>query len=136
MDSINAYIGFNGRCREAMSFYKDCFGGELDLQQVDGSPMEQFWPQGKGQIFHSALTQGGKVLIMGSDMGGAQEQVNGNNIQLAVSCTSEDEIHSLFDKLGKGGTVLAPINETFWNALFGSVKDRFGINWMLNYSRT
>lgn len=46
MDAINPYIGFNGRCREAMTFYKECFGGELDLQQVDGSPMEKFWPDG------------------------------------------------------------------------------------------
>ena len=135
MDSINPYISFNGKCREAMNFYKECFGGELDLQQVDGSPMEQYWPEGKGQLFHSALSLNGKLLIMGTDMSGPAGQTVGNNVQLAISCTSEDEIRSLCDKLSKGGKVLAPVSDTFWNALFGSVQDQFGINWMLNYNK-
>lgn len=135
MDTINPYIGFNGRCREAMNFYKACFGGELDLQLVDGSPMEQYWPDGKGKIFHSALTLNDKLLLMGSDMSGPQGQTVGNNIQLAVSCTSEEEIHRFFRELGAGGQELAPVGEMFWNALFGSVRDQFGISWMLNYNK-
>jgi PhnB protein len=133
MEAINPYIGFNGKCLEAMNFYKECFGGELDLQLVDGSPMEQHWPQGKGKIFHSSLTLDGKMLLMGSDMSGPQGQTVGDNIQLAISCTSEEEIHRFFAKLGEGGQVLAPVSEMFWNALFGSVRDQFGIGWMLNY---
>lgn len=43
MNAINPYIGFNGRCREAMTFYKECLGGEMELQEVSGSPIEQFW---------------------------------------------------------------------------------------------
>ncbi|MDR3712844.1 MAG: VOC family protein [Puia sp.] len=136
MNSINPYIGFNGKCREAMTFYKECFGGDLDLQELDGSPMEQFWPAGKGQIFHSGLTLKGQLLVMGSDMSGPEGQTHGNNIQLAISCSSETEIHTLFEKLGKGGKVLAPVTDTFWNALFGSVQDQFGINWMLNYYKS
>ncbi|SHM98691.1 VOC family protein [Mucilaginibacter sp. OK098] len=136
MDTINPYIGFNGRCREAMNFYKARFGGELDLQLVDGSPMEQYWPEGKGKIFHSALTLNGKMLLMGSDMSGPKGQTVGDNIQLAISCTSEEEIHRFFRELGEGGLELAPVSEMFWNALFGSVRDQFGINWMLNYNRS
>ncbi len=135
MQSINPYVGFNGRCREAMSFYKECFGGELVLLPVDGSPMEQYWPEGKGKLFHSALTLNGQTLVLGSDMTGPEGQTIGNNIQLAIDCTSEMEIHDLVEKLGKGGKVLAPVSDTFWNALFGSVQDQFGINWMLNYNK-
>lgn len=136
MDAINPYIGFNGKCREAMTFYRECFGGELDLQLVDGSPMEQYWPAGKGKIFHSSLSLDGKMLLMGSDMNGPQGQTAGDNIQLAISCTSEEEINRFFQKLGEGGQVLAPVSEMFWNALFGSVRDQFGINWMLNYYKS
>jgi PhnB protein len=136
MDSINPYIGFNGKCREAMHFYQECFGGELNLQELDGSPMEQHWPQGKGKLFHAALSKEGKLLVMGSDMSGPGAQVVGNNIQLAISCASEEEIHALMAALGKGGKVLAPVNDTFWNALFGSVQDPFGVNWMLNYNKS
>jgi PhnB protein len=132
MDAINPYISFGGRCQEAMTFYQQCFGGELDLQQVDGSPMEQFWPEGKGKLFHAALTLNSKPLLMGSDMSGPEGQTQGNNIQLAIACSSEDEIHRLFEVLGQEGRVLAPVTKQFWNALFGSVQDKFGINWMLN----
>jgi PhnB protein len=136
MDAISPYIGFDGKCREAMTFYKECFGGELDLQELDGSPMEQFWPAGKGKIFHSMLSLNGKPLVMGSDMTGPEGQTVGNNIQLAIGCASEKEINGLFEKLGKGGKILAPVSEMFWNALFGSVQDQFGINWMLNYYKS
>jgi PhnB protein len=98
--------------------------------------MEQFWPAGKGKIFHSMLSLNGKPLVMGSDMTGPEGQTVGNNIQLAIGCASEKEINGLFEKLGKGGKILAPVSEMFWNALFGSVQDQFGINWMLNYYKS
>lgn len=54
MNAINPYIGFNGRCREAMTFYHEYLGGELELQEVAGSSIEQFWQGAKDQIFHSS----------------------------------------------------------------------------------
>jgi hypothetical protein len=57
---INAYIGLNGKCREAMNFYKDCLGGELTVQTVGGSPIEKEFPEGmKDQILHSSLMRNG-----------------------------------------------------------------------------
>ncbi|PTQ94938.1 PhnB protein [Mucilaginibacter yixingensis] len=135
MESLSPYVSFTGKCREAMNFYQSIFGGELELNEVEGSPMEQYWPDGKGQIFHSALTLNGKPLIMATDMTGPAGQTVGNNIQLAIGCSSEDEIHRLANQLAEGGQVLAPVADTFWNALFGSVQDKFGINWMLNYDK-
>lgn len=135
MQGINPYVGFNGKCREAMTFYQTCFGGELELQEVDGSPMEQYWPDGKGKLYHSQLTLNGTPLIMGTDMSGPAGHTIGNNIQLAIGCSSEEEIHRLANQLAEGGQMLAPVADTFWNALFSSVKDQFGINWMLNYDK-
>lgn len=135
MESLTPYVSFTGKCREAMNFYQSIFGGELELNEVEGSPMEQYWPDGKGQLFHSALTLNGKPLIMATDMTGPAGQTVGNNIQLAIGCGSEDEIHRLANQLAEGGQVLAPVADTFWNALFGSVQDKFGINWMLNYDK-
>jgi PhnB protein len=69
MTQINAYLGFNGNCREAMTFYKECLGGELTLQTVAGTPMAEHMPAEAGQtILHSCLTRGGLVL-MATDMG-------------------------------------------------------------------
>lgn len=135
MNAINPYIGFNGRCREAMTFYKECLGGELELQEVSGSPMEQFWKGAKDQIFHSSLTVNGMPVIMGSDMVDQSGYTKGNNVALAMSCSSEEEIRSLFDKLSKGGRVLQPLKEEFWGAIFGTMEDQYGIRWMLNYNK-
>lgn len=135
MASINPYIGFNGKCREAMTFYKTCLGGELDLQQVGGSPMEQMWPGGdKEFIYHSVLTSG-KLVIMGSDMTGPGGHIAGNNMSLAVGCDSEEEINTLFNKLGEGGQVMDPLGVKFWGAIFGAVQDKYGVRWMFNYDK-
>ena len=82
MTQINAYLTFNGNCREAMSFYQECLGGELNLQTVAGSPMENEMPaEAKQKILHSSLTRDSLVLL-GSDLAGPEGVVKGNTISL------------------------------------------------------
>jgi len=135
MKAINPYIGFNGKCREAMTFYNECLGGELELQDMVASPSEQFKHKGKDKILHSSLTIDGVQILMGSDMTDQDGYTKGNNIALALSCGSEAEIYALFDKLGKGGRVAVPLKEEFWGAIFGTLVDQFGLKWMLNYNK-
>lgn len=133
MTQINAYIGFNGNCRDAMTFYKECIGGELNLQTVEGSPMENQCPGVmKHHILHSSLTKNG-LILMGSDMVGPDGFQKGNNIALSVNCSSEEEINAFFSKLSDGGKIIDPLKQQFWGAMFGVLKDRFGITWMFNY---
>lgn len=133
MKAINPYIGFNGRCREAMTFYQQCFGGDLELQQVAGSPMEQHWNGAMDQIFHSSLTVNGQQVLMGSDMVDEAGYTKGTNIALAMDCSSEEEINTLYEQLRKGGLVYQTLKKQFWGAFFASFSDQFGIRWMLNY---
>ncbi len=99
MTRINAYVGFNGKCREAMTFYKECLGGELTLQTLEGSPMEAQCPARlKNHILHSSLIKDGMIL-MGSDMVGPDGFEKGNNIALSVNCDTEEEINTFFSKL-------------------------------------
>jgi PhnB protein len=135
MNTINPYVAFNGKCREAMTFYQACFGGELELQEVTGSPVEQSWKGGKDQVFHSSLTVHGSPFLMGSDMLDRDGYVKGNDIALAIGCSSEAEIRSVFENLSNGGKVLAPLKVEFWGAVFGTVKDRYGIKWFLNHDK-
>lgn len=135
MTQINAYVGFNGRCREAMTFYKQCLGGELTLQTFGESPMAAQCPAGmKDQILHSSLAKDG-LLLMGSDMVGPDGFTQGNNIALSVNCSSEEEINTFFSKLSEGGKVIDGLKTQFWGAIFGVITDRFGINWMFNYDK-
>lgn len=131
---INPYISFNGKCREAMTFYKDCLGGELTMQRLGDSPMP--CPKGtEDQIMHSSLTRNGTVLLMATDMTGNDGFHKGNNISLSLNCSSEEEIKTFFSKLSEGGTVLDTLKDQFWGAIFGMLTDRFGIVWMLNYNK-
>lgn len=133
--TINAYAGFNGKCREAMTFYKECFGGELTLQTVEGSPMESQCPSSiRHHILHAALTKG-ELVIMGTDMV-HKEHVHGNNVSLCVNCSSQKEIESFYGAVQKGGEVIDPLEERFWGATFGVVVDKYGLRWMFNYDKT
>lgn len=135
MKAINPYVGFNGKCREAMTFYHECLGGELEIKEMSTSPTQQVRNANKNEILHSSLTIDGLQILMGSDMVDQDGYTKGNNIALALDCSSEQEIFSLFDKLGKSGRVSAPLKEEFWGAIFGAIVDKFGIKWILNFNK-
>jgi PhnB protein len=128
MAQVNPYLNFNGNCREAMNYYRSCFGGELTLQTVSESPLaQQMPPQLGNSILHSTL-KAGSMTIMGSDM--VQETLsNGNAYHLSLHCASEKEAGNLFTKLAADGKVTSPLEPTPWGALFGSVIDKFGKSW-------
>jgi PhnB protein len=135
MTQINAYLNFDGNCREAMNFYKDCLGGELSLQTVEGSSIDIHYAAGIRQnILHSSLTRKG-LILMGSDMIGPEGLNRGNNISLSLSCSTEEEINSFFSGLSAGGKIIEPLGLQFWGAMFGVLRDKFGIQWMLTYDK-
>ena len=133
MTAINAYLTFNGNCREAMNFYKDCLGGELHLQTIGESPLAAKMPaQMKECILHATLIKDGLVL-MGSDMVADKGLSKGNNISMAINCSSKEQIESFYDKLSAGGNKDHALEQTFWGATFGDITDQYGNHWLLNY---
>lgn len=136
MKPLTPYLSFNGNCREAMNFYKDVFGGKLEVMTWgDGPPEACGGPENrerlKDKVMHGCLTSG-SLTIMASDT--PQGELNvGDNIQLCVNCESDSEIDKLFKELGDGGKTIMPLDNTFWGARFGVVVDKFGISWMLNF---
>ncbi len=141
MKEITAYLMFDGQCREAMTFYAHCMGAELQMQDYSqapgGAPTEV--RSAKERIMHSKLTKNGAMLMASDTMPGAEHKAGdnfmGENFSVAIGCDSEEEIDRLFQALGEGGTVTMPLQDMFWGARFGMLKDRFGINWMLNYDK-
>ncbi len=133
MSTINSYLRFNGNCSEAMTFYKDCLGGELTMQKVGESPMAGNMPQQmQDKIMHATLKNDG-FIIMGSDLCDEKGLVKGNDVSLMLDCDSEEEIKAVYEKLSQRGKKTHPLEKTFWNALFGDLTDKFGINWLLHY---
>jgi len=134
MTQINAYLNFNGQCREAMTFYQECLGGELTLQKVAESPMAAELTAAEGaNIIHSILTREGLVLLASDMIGNKLQQ--GNAITLCLRCSSNEEINAFFTKLSRGGRIKTPLHQSFWGATFGELVDRFGMNWMFHYAR-
>ncbi|MGE5682509.1 MAG: VOC family protein [Bacillota bacterium] len=134
MAQIIAYLSFNGNCREAMSFYRDILGGELRMQSVGETPVAGQMPaEAHQKIMHALLTGNGFVLMASDSLRG--NLTEGSSISLLLSCSGEEEINRLFSGLSSGGNVTEPLNDTFWGARFGALKDKFGISWMLNFEK-
>lgn len=133
MAQLSPYIGFGGKAEDAMKFYQSIFGGDLQIQTIKDSPMAgQFKPEMQDKVLHSYLGSN-KIVIMASDMSSEEGFNVGNNISLCLQCESKEEIESLYAKLSDGGNARHPLKEEFFGT-FGDLKDRFGINWMLQYS--
>lgn len=133
MPTLNPYLTFNGNCREAMSYYKDCLGGEVSFLTAGESPVANQMPATyHDQILHSSLKTG-DLEIMATDM--RPEKLNvGNDNHLCLICKSEEEMRSLFDKLSEGGKVNQPINQMFFG-LMGALTDKFGKRWLLEFDK-
>ena len=135
MTQINSYLTFNGNCREAMTFYKDCLGGELNFQKIGESPLaDKMPPQMKDCILHSTLTNGA-LIIMASDMVGEKGLIKGTAVSLMLNCSSEEEIRDFYAKLSTGGEPTHPLEISFWGALFGDLTDKFGNQWLLHFDK-
>jgi PhnB protein len=118
-----------------MIFYKKCLGGELVLQTIGESPMADKMPAKMKQcILHSSLTNGA-LVVMATDCVPENGLIKGNAVSLCLNCSSEQEIKTCYKKLSEGGTVTAPLQSTFWGALFGGLTDKYGNHWLLNYQQ-
>ena len=135
MASLNPYLLFNGTCEEAFNLYKSVFGGEFQMiSKFKDMPGEGVDPKYAEHIMHVALPVGGKDILMGSDCGPENGNIQiGSNFSVAISTTSEEETRKIFDGLAAGGRINMPLDKTFWAPLFGMVTDKFDINWMVSF---
>jgi PhnB protein len=126
-------LRFNGTCREAMTFYKDCLGGELTWMTVAESPMAaRMPPEAQQKLMHATLTTD-HFTLMGSDMVGPQGLQRGNSFSLSLHGSSEAETRDLFSKLAAGGQITYPLTMEFWGGMFGTLVDKFGHEWLFNF---
>ena len=136
MPKLNPYLNFNGKCREAMTFYQACLGGELFMQKVAESPISAQMPSEMGaNVLHGSLTDNNIIVMMGSDMMG-NKIVKGNVITLFLNCESHEEINDVFGKLSENGQVITPLHQSFWGATFGELTDKYGLLWSFNYAKS
>ncbi len=132
---ITTYLMLNGRCEEAIAFYRQALGAEVETQMrfkdYPGTPQPGMIPPGmENKIMHSSLRIGG-TLVMLSDgrCDGGSTKFEG--FSLTLSLTDKAEADRYFAALSAEGTVVMPQTETFYSPRFGMVADKFGIMWMV-----
>jgi len=131
---VQPYLFFDGRCEEALEFYKSALGAKVDTmmrfkESPEPVPAGQCGPNSDNKIMHSAFRIG-ETLIMASD-GMAQGKPEFKGFSLSIDARDEAEADRLFAALGHGGQVQMPMTKTFFSPRFGMVADRFGVGWMV-----
>ncbi|RHW39900.1 VOC family protein [Lysinibacillus yapensis] len=132
---IEVYFVFNGNCREAAEFYADVFQTEkpkiMTFGEGNDDPNFKIPEEAKNLVMHTRLDILGSRVMFSDNWPGSPYTV-GNNITLAVITEDEAIIRSAFDRLKEGGEVKMELQETFWSKCYGSVKDKFGVEWQLS----
>jgi len=134
MKAIVTYLNFNGNCREAMKFYQRCLGGELSIMPFSEAPGD-FPKEAKDRVMHARVTKDGTTLLMASDTMPGSNFVQGTNFSISIDCQSAEETDRLFNAFSKNGKITMPLQDAFWGARFGILRDQFGINWMFNFEK-
>lgn len=133
--SVDVYLNFNGNTREAVTFYAEVFGVDQPKIMTFGeSPPHPDYPlpeEAKNLVMHARLNVYGSN-VMFSDVFPGMPFTQGNNISLALVHKDPETIKNAFHMLKEGGTVVMELQETFWSKLYGSLRDRFGIEWQFN----
>ncbi len=129
MAQLNPYLRFGGKCKEAMTFYQECLGGDLVMLTVGESPQAALMPGKEDLVFHSLL-RNDSLAIMGSDLMGEDGLIPGNTISFALTCESKEELEALWEKLSAGGTIGNAPMEAFFGTI-GDFIDKFGFAWLL-----
>lgn len=128
MQSAQAYI-YLKNCKENIKWYAEIFQGRLqNIQYADEN--KKPCREESAYILHGELVIGDSVIHYCDQF---DPKTSGNHIQIVLKCEHENEIRSVYNELSKNGTIVVPLQETFWNSTHGYVVDKNGIPWILDY---
>ena len=131
---VQPYLFFDGRCEEAMAFYRTSLGAEvLMMMRFKESPEplapDMCLPGLEEKIMHASFRVGESTLMASDGRSAGHPTFQG--ISLSLTVTSDDQAQRLFNTLGDGGQIQMPLTKTFYSSSFGMVADRFGVSWMI-----
>jgi PhnB protein len=131
---VQSYLFFDGRCEEALAFYRGALGAEVTMlmrfkDAPEPTPEGMCPPGTEDKVMHASFRIG-QTELMASD-GRAQGQPEFKGISLSLAVDSDAEAQRVFGVLSEGGQVQMPLDKTFFASSFGMVADRFGVSWMV-----
>lgn len=131
--TIQPYLFFAGRCEEAIDFYRQQLGAEVEIlmyhrESPDAPPPGMLQPGFEDKVMHATLRIG-EAVLMASD--GCNDQARFEGFRLSLALPTEAEARRAFTALADGGQIQMQLTKTFWSPCFGMVTDRFGVGWMV-----
>ncbi len=137
---VNPYLNFDGEAEEAFKFYRSVFGGDfkMNMKMSDAPGTEKLPDDEKNRVMHIALPIGNDTILMASDtLPSAGHRLDkGNNNYICLHTDSRDEADRIFAGLSQNGDIQMPLEDQFWGDYYGSFSDKFGVNWMVTYSKS
>jgi PhnB protein len=129
---IQPYLFFDGRCQEAIDFYRGALGAEVVMVHrfSDSPDQSNVTPEMANQIMHATLKIGETTVMASDGRCGGKPKFEG--FSLSVNVPDAAEAERLFNTLAEGGQIQMPLAKTFWAPAFGMVADRFGVPWMIS----
>jgi PhnB protein len=129
--NVQPYLFFDGRCEEAITFYKATFGAEVGMlmRWKDSPDKSMCTPANENKVMHSSVTIGGSRVMMSDGRNTGHPKFEG--FALSVNARDEADAKRMFDALAAGGQVTMPLTKTFFSPCFGMVADKFGMHWMI-----
>jgi len=129
--TLQPYLFFEGRCEEALEFYRQAVGAEVNmLMRFKDSPDKAMCPPGNESKVMHASVRIGQSTVLASD-GRCEHQASFQGFALSLTVSNEAEAEKLYAKLGAGGKVMMPLTKTFFSPRFGMLADKFGVMWMV-----
>jgi PhnB protein len=129
--SLNPYLNFNGTAAKAIAHYEKALGAKTTSVMRFSDAPGDFGADVKDRIMHAALEIDGAILMVSDSMPG-QPVTAGDNVNITLNFEDTVEMARKFEALGAGGKVTQALQDTFWDARYGSLVDAFGIHWMFN----
>lgn len=127
--TLNPYLAFTGQARDAMTFYQSVFGGELQINTFADFGMNETDETGD-HIMHAQLETPAGFTLMASD--GSYNPGGGDSFSVSLSGDQDAELRGYWDKLSEGAEIQQPLEAAPWGDHFGALKDKFGVNWLMN----
>ena len=129
---LQPYVFFNGRCEEALNFYREAIGAQIEsLIRYKDSPDQSHVPPGGAEKIMHASARLGDGQLLASD-GHLDPNAKFSGFSLSLSVANPEEGKRVFDALSTGGKVDLPFGPQFWTTGFGMLTDRFGVSWMVS----
>lgn len=135
---FDIFINFDGNCMEALQFYANVFKVEPQgVMQFKDAPVNPDYPiaqEHMDKVMYASFAIGNNNIMLSDDIMGTL--VNGNTITLTLGSKDKEALTTIFHELAREGTILMPIQKTFWSDVYGIVQDKFGIRWQVSHDGT